>query len=66
MPAIPLTHVFTHFLKLGGVESLLKRHLEGDQRCGGSRAARPGGRLFVEDVAGLGPAAVCDASLAGP
>ncbi len=33
MPAlksIPLTHVFTHFQQLGGVEALLRRHLEHD------------------------------------
>jgi glycosyltransferase involved in cell wall biosynthesis len=34
MDAIGLTHFFTHFRKLGGVESILRNHLVQDQRWG--------------------------------
>jgi glycosyltransferase involved in cell wall biosynthesis len=34
MDTIRLTHLFTHFTKLGGVESILKNHLSQDHRWG--------------------------------
>src|SRR5262245_3019766 len=34
MKSIPITHYFTFFQSLGGVQSLLRRHLENDARWG--------------------------------
>jgi hypothetical protein len=53
----PVTHVFTHFRKLGGVESILRRLAESDARLA------PGNRVLslfesapfsLPNVAGLG------------